>query len=155
MNGMNRSEDIKSDDGRYDDIIEFPHHVSAAHPHMTVRDRAAQFSPFAALTGYEAAVKETGRLTESHIELDENSKSILNEKLHIIREKIHEHPEISVTYFQPDLKKTGGTYVKITGAVRKIDAYKRKLMLEDGTEISIRDIIELEGGVLENPDCAR
>lgn len=129
----------------YDDIIHLPHHVSKKHPQMSISDRAAQFSPFAALTGHGAAIKETARLTDARIELDENAKTILDEKLRIIQETLDKRPEITVTYFQPDEKKAGGRYVSATGIVKKIDLYRRSVLMEDGRWIPILDIFEIEG----------
>lgn len=129
----------------YDDIIHLPHHVSKKHPQMSISDRAAQFAPFAALTGHGAAIKETARLTDARIELDESAKTILDEKLRIIQETLDERPEITVTYFQPDEKKAGGRYVSATGIVKKIDLYRRSVLMEDGRWIPILDIFEIEG----------
>lgn len=129
----------------YDDIIHLPHHVSAKHPHMPLPDRAAQFSPFAAVVGYDAAVKETARLTDRRVELDEYEKERLNEKLNLVAEWIEERPEITITYFQPDAKKTGGVYVTATGCLKKIDDYEHIVCLTDGTKIVIEEIIEIEG----------
>lgn len=129
----------------YDDIIHLPHHVSKKHPQMSISDRAAQFAPFAALTGHGAAIKETARLTDARIELDENAKTILDEKLKIIQETLDERPEITVTYFQPDEKKAGGRYVSAAGIVKKIDLYRRSVLMEDGRWIPILDIFEIEG----------
>src|ERR1035437_4752031 len=94
----------------YDDIIHLPHHISTTHPHMSAYDRAAQFAPFAALTGHDAAIAETARLTERRVELDEYSKADLNQRLCIIQDRMDEQPEVSITYFQPDQRKTGGAY---------------------------------------------
>ena len=99
----------------YEDIINLPHHVSKTRPQMSMLDRAAQFSPFAALTGYDAAIKETGRLTDEKIEMDEDRKAALDMKQAYLIEMIDEQPEISVTYFLPDTKKSGGSYVTVTG----------------------------------------
>ena len=132
---------------RYDDIIHLPHHVSPTRPRMSVADRAAQFSPFAALTGYDAAVKETARLTDEQIELDENSKTILNEKLQMILERLGEQIEVQITYFRPDSRKSGGAYVTATGVVKKIDTYERSVMMADGTKILIDRIYEIDGAV--------
>lgn len=129
--------------GRYDDIIALEHPVSKVHPRMSVMDRAAQFSAFAALSGYEDAIDETERITETYTELDEGEKEILNEQLLRIKENIASHPAASCTYFEPDLKKEGGAYHTYSGKVRKIDEYEKKLVFEDGTEIwidSLRDI---------------
>lgn len=128
---------------KYDDIINLPHHISNKHPQMTLEARAAQFAPFAALTGYDDAVKETARLTNERIELDEETKSILDNKIQIIKEHISTRPEISFTYFIPDLKKDGGKYVTVTGIVRKIDEYRQVIILEDKTEIPINEIINI------------
>lgn len=127
----------------YDDILHLPHHVSAKRTQMPIADRAAQFSPFAALTGYDDAVKETARLTDEQIELDENSKTILNEKLEMILERLGERPSVQITYFRPDDRKAGGAYVAVTGIVRKVDAYERTVMLEDGTRILLDRIYDI------------
>ncbi len=124
-------------------MINLPHPVSKVHPQMPMAERAAQFSPFAALTGYGDAVKETARLTDEKIELDEDAKEILDEKLKQIREQIEEHPEIEITYFQPDERKKGGSYITITGCIKKIDDRKMSVVMQDKTEISIKDIIEI------------
>lgn len=128
----------------YDDIIHLPHHVSTAHPQMAVSGRAAQFSPFAALSGHGAAVRETARLTEQRIELDEDSREILNEKLLMVMERLSERPEAAITYFVPDHRKDGGSYVTAEGRVKKIDEYKGLLVLSDGTGIPLNDIVHLD-----------
>ena len=122
-----------TDEHKYDDIINLPHHVSMKHPQMAALDRAAQFMPFAALTGHEAAIKETGRLTEDWVELDENKKEMLDEKLQMIKMHLNEHPAVLFTYFEADEKKSGGAYVTTTGNVKKIDEYEQQILLEDGT----------------------
>ena len=127
----------------YEDIIHLPHHRSKKHAPMPLIDRAAQFSPFAALTGHDAAIKETARLTDRKIELDEYEIEVLDEKLRTIREHLNTNPEISVTYFQPDERKSGGQYVTVVGNVRKVDEYEQCLLLNDGTRIVIEDILEL------------
>lgn len=129
---------------RYDDIINLPHHVSATHTPMPVADRAAQFSPFAALTGYEDAIDETARLTQDWIELDENEKERLNEKFQQIREQLHMHPQVIFTYFEPDQKKQGGAYLTVEGRVKKIDEYRGTFILEDGREVLIESIVGVE-----------
>ncbi len=134
-------------DDRYKDIINLPHHKSMKRPHMSMHDRAAQFSPFAALTGHNEAIKETERLTDKKIELDETTKTILNEKFSFIIEHIYEQPEISVTYFMPDLLKTGGTYIEFTGNVKKYDYLNRILYFTDNTEIRIDEISEIESEI--------
>lgn len=133
----------------YDDIIHLPHYVSTKHPHMALINRAAQFSPFAALTGHDAAIKETARLTDERVELDEYMKDVLSDKLQIIAERLIDYPEIVITYFQPDEKKNGGAYVTATGAVKKINEYDRIVVMTDKIEIPIDDIIGIEGQIFE------
>ncbi len=134
---------------KYDDIIHLPHHVSKTRPQMAVSDRAAQFSPFAALTGHDAAIKETARLTEKRVELDEYIKEAINRKLQIIVDRIKEHPEIVVTYFKPDEKKDGGAYVTAAGMAKKIDQYQRVVIMNDDTEIPIDEIISIDGKIFD------
>ena len=133
----------ENDEHRYDDIIDLPHHVSRKHPQMPLLDRAAQFAPFAALTGHEAAIKETARLTEEEIELEENSKELLDLRLQQLQEHLSEQPEVTVTYFCPDEKKSGGAYETVTGAVKKVDAYAGELVFTDGRRIGLGTVIEL------------
>ena len=128
---------------KYNDIINLPHHRSEKHPSMTMINRAAQFSPFAALTGHDAAIKETARLTDERIELDESAKAIIDKKLQFIEENIKNKPVISVTYFEPDERKKGGEYVIETSAVNKIDSYAGCLVMQSGHIISIDEIIEI------------
>ena len=115
--------------GKYDDIINLPHHVSTKRPQMSMQDRAAQFSPFAALTGYDAAVKEAARLTDSRTELSDDELSILNIKFQILLEHLREKPNVSFTYFKPDAKKSGGKYVTLRGIVKKADTFKRLVVM--------------------------
>ena len=128
----------------YDDIIHLPHHVSTTHPHMAAIDRAAQFSPFAALTGYDAAIKETARLTDKRVELDESMKEALSNNLQMIADRLKEHPEIAITYFQPDAKKNGGAYVTVINTVKKIDVYERIVVMTDGIVIPVDEIISID-----------
>lgn len=128
---------------KYDDIIHLPHPVSRTHPRMSGYDRAAQFSPFAALTGHEAAIKETARLTDEKIELDEYEKSRLDEKLQIIAENLGADMEVEITYFVPDEKKDGGAYQTVSGCVRKIDRYERVLVLKGEMQIPIEQILKI------------
>ena len=130
---------------KYDDIIELPHHVSSRHPRMAPLDRAAQFSPFAALTGHEEAILETARLTEEFIELDEGRKEQINEKLKYLRENQAGKPEITVTYFQKDIRKNGGAYVTVRGQVKRVDEYECQVILTDGTGIAMEQIFSIEG----------
>lgn len=133
----------------YDDIINLPHHVSMTHPHMAAVDRAAQFSPFAALTGYNAAIKETARLTDERIKLDEYIMDTLSDRLQIITDRIKEYPEIAITYFKPDVKKNGGAYVTAVGTAKKIDEYEQAVVMTDGTAIPIDEIISIDGQIFE------
>ena len=129
----------------YDDIINLQHHTSASRPHMSAHDRAAQFSPFAALTGYDSAITETARLTDKRVELDEYSKADLNGKLCMLQEQMDEQQEVSITYFRADNKKSGGAYIAAAGCVKKIDEYERTVVMQDGTRIPIEDILSIEG----------
>lgn len=128
----------------YEDIINLPHHVSQRWPQMPLEDRAAQFSPFAALTGHAAAIQETARLTDERIELDEDAKYILDEKLRIIQEHFDDRPKVSITYFRPDEKKAGGSYITATGWVKKIDEFERTVFLKPDALIPIDDIYKIE-----------
>jgi hypothetical protein len=112
---------------------------------MSMHDRAAQFSPFAALTGYGDAVAETARYTDLKIELDEYAKVALDEKLIRLQEVIRDKPEVTITYFLPDTKKTGGSYQTITGTVKKIDVYQHRIVMDDATEIPMDDMVEIIG----------
>ncbi|MDD3218099.1 MAG: hypothetical protein PHR50_02880 [Lachnospiraceae bacterium] len=129
---------------RYDDIINMPHYISHRHPQMDIKDRAAQFAPFAALTGHSAAIKETSRLTEEKVELDENCKAMLDGRLQILQEQLSEKPVVEITYFIPDSVKTGGAYVKIRGSVRKIDEYEHRVVMTSGENIPMDDIMAIE-----------
>lgn len=135
---------------KYDDIIHLPHHVSKSRPKMAALDRAAQFSPFSALSGYEAAIKEAARLTSERAELDESMKDILSDKLQVIAEKMKEEPEIAITYFKPDTKKKGGSYLTVSGFVKKIDEYNRAVVMTDGKIIPIDEIFGIDGKIFEN-----
>ena len=136
-----------SKSSKYDKIINLPHHVSSTRPHMSMIDRAAQFSHFAALTGYDAAVKETARLTEQKIELDEYEKVALDQRILLLQDHLKEHPEVTITYFVPDERKDGGKYVSITGAVKKIDTYEKQIVLMDKSKIPIENILNMDGEV--------
>lgn len=128
----------------YEDMLELSRPVSKIHPQMPRRDRAAQFAPFAALTGYEEAVREAARFTEEKMILDEDSKEQLDWKLRCLQEKVKEKPTITVTYFLKDEKKKGGKYVTVTGVLKKIDSYTHQFVLESGEEIPLEDIVSLE-----------
>lgn len=132
---------------KYDDIINLPHHVSTKRPQMSMIDRAAQFSPFAALTGYDAAIKETGRLTDERIDMDESSLERLNRKFQLLVERMDEQPEVTFTYFKPDDRKQGGAYVTVTGSVKKVDFYERVLFLRNGVNIPMDEVYTIEGDI--------
>ena len=130
----------------YSDIINLSRPVSKR-PRMSLEQRSAQFAPFAALTGYEGQVKETARLTNKKIEINEELKEILNKKIQLIQKKIKEQPQIEITYFIPDLKKEGGRYETICNAIQKIDMYTNEFVMLDGTRININDIIDIQGNL--------
>ena len=129
----------------YDDIIHLPHHVSQNHPQMPLRDRAAQFAPFAALTGYEAAVGETARLTVVKRELDPQEAAELNHRLTDLAARLKDRPEVTIEYFVPDERKAGGAYVIETGRVRHVSFPERVLVMENGTVISLEDVVSMSG----------
>ena len=128
----------------YEDIVNLPPHISKKHQQPTMMDRAARFAPFAAITCYEEMVLEEARITEERIDLDEGTLSILNEKLNMIQEFIDEEPEVTITYFEPDKKKSGGAYIDITGTVKRIDEYECLVIMTDGKKIRVEDIYGLE-----------
>ena len=131
----------------YEDIINLPHHVSKTRPQMSMIDRAAQFSPFAALTGYDAAIKETGRLTDEKIEMDEEALNILNMKFQLLVDRLADEPEITFTYFKPDERKAGGAYIDVTGKVKKVDDFERLIVMQNGTKMPMDDILNIEGEI--------
>ena len=135
--------------GVYDDIINLPHPTSQRHPRMPIRDRAAIFSPFAALGGHGAAIAETARLTERRMELDEDTRAELDRKQAVLLEHIDEQPEITITWFQPDEKKDGGAYLTTTGRLKKLRELERLLVLADGAEIPLEDVVALESGIFQ------
>lgn len=128
----------------YEDIVNLPPYISKKHPQPSMMDRAARFAPFAAITGYEEMVLEEARVTEERVDLDEGALLLLNEKLNMIREFLDEEPEVTITYFEPDKKKSGGAYISITGTVKRIDEYEHLVILTDGKKIRIEDIYALE-----------
>lgn len=131
--------------GAYDDIIDRQHPAPFRHKRMPSGIRAAQFAPFAALTGYDDAVAETARLTEREIELDEESLALLDEKLHAVLEVVKDLPEVTITYFEPDSKKAGGAYQSVTGRIRRIDEISREIILTDRTVIAMDAICAIDG----------
>ena len=132
-----------NDTERYNDIINLPHHQSKKHPHMTNMERAAQFSPFAALKGYDDEIEEAARVTEEWFEQDESRLSLLNDMLNELKMHEKEHPEVTVAYFQEDERKSGGEYRTVTGNLKKVDEYNHKLHLNDCT-VRFEQIIELK-----------
>ena len=128
----------------YEDIIHLPHHKSSKHPPMPRCDRAAQFSPFAALTGHDDAVREAARVTDKRVQLDDYIKADLNKRLCMIQAYIDKKPEVSMTYFQEDHINDGGSYVRASGCVKKIDEYRGLIVMEDGRRILMSDIIEID-----------
>lgn len=128
----------------YEDIINLPPHISQKYPQASIADRAARFSPFAAITGYEDMVQEAARVTRERIILDENVKRELDEKMNMILEHHEDNLIIEITYYLPDDKKSGGDYVCITGSVKRIDSHHRCILMQDGREIPIEDIFSIE-----------
>ena len=136
---------------KYADILHLPHHVSPTRRRMTMAERAAQFSPFAALVGYEGAVQETARMTDQHIDLSEDEKAVLDQKQQIILWALEqgEQPKVTVTYFRPDGKKDGGEYLRHSGNIKKVHVAKKVLFFLDGTEIPFCHIVELSGDLFQ------
>lgn len=139
--------------GKYDDIISLPHHESAKHPKMPALDRAAQFLPFSALVGHDAAVRETARLTDGRAELDESRKEELDVHLQLLREQLARKPQASITYFVPGAQKDGGAYLTITGTIDKIEEVRHQVIMENGTVIPINAIYEIESAIFDNSEC--
>ena len=131
----------------YEDIVNLPHHVSPTRPQMSRADRAAQFSSFAALTGHDAAVRETARRTASRIDTAEDQRYELDLKQQLLAQVLPSQPEVSVTYFVPDTRKVGGAYVSVSGRLKRIDSRRRILLLDNGTEIPMDDVLELESPI--------
>lgn len=129
----------------YEDILHRPRPVSQKHPQMPLIDRAAQFAPFAALTGHSAAIEETQRQTDRRIDLDEYEKEILGNKLSFLEENLDQEYELIITYYRPDDKKDGGAYLEASGVIKKMDPYHRSLILTDGSQIPIDEIISIAG----------
>ena len=133
----------------YDDIINLKRPISK-HPKMSLYQRSAQFAPFAALTGYEGQVKETARLTDRRIELDEEMKLILDLKIQVIKEMLSDNPEVEITYFIPDTKKDGGRYETIINNVKKIDSYNEHIIMQNNLKIEIKEIININSNIFKN-----
>ena len=135
----------------YEDIIDLPHHVSERRPRMSMMNRAAQFSPFAALTGYDSAIKETARLTDKKIELTEEMQAQLSERINLLRDELHKSPTVEITYFVPDDYKEGGSYHTLQGQIKRIDDVERIFRLCDGTCIHFDDILDISSELFKMP----
>ncbi len=132
---------------KYDEIANLPHHVSETRPQMPMSDRAAQFAPFAALTGYDSAIRETERLTDERIELDEEALTALNLRYRLLMDALGKEPEVEITFFKPDERKSGGEYVTVNGAVKNIDDFERLITMQDGMKIPMNDILSIDGEI--------
>ena len=135
--------------GNYDDIINLKRPISK-HPKMSLYQRSAQFAPFAALTGYEGQVKETARLTDRRIELDEEMKLILDLKIQVIKEMLSDNPEVEITYFIPDTRKDGGKYETTINNIKKIDIYNEHIIMQNNLKIEIKEIININSNIFKN-----
>lgn len=133
---------------KYADMLHMPHYTSPTRPRMSMHNRAAQFSPFAALSGYDDAVKESARLTDRLLELDDYTRSILDDKLRLLVEHSEEQPMVTLTYFEPDQTKSGGAYMSVSGIIHAIDAYRQIVVMENHIEIPIQQICEIESAWL-------
>lgn len=129
--------------GKYDDIINMPHHVSTKHPRLSMEQRAAQFAPFAALSGFEDAIDEISRITENRIELNEEEKLKIDNILQKLKKEISKRPKATITYFVPDIRKSGGEYITKIGKLKKIDEFRQVIIFEDETEIPIKEVVEI------------
>ena len=132
----------------YEDIINLPHHVSRNHPQMTMLQRAAQFAPFAALTGHDAAIQETARLTDDELDLSDNGRELLDRNLAYLL-SYSGTPSVTITYFVPDQRKQGGLYASVTGQIRKIEQYERYVVMTDGTKIPFEHIADLDSEIFD------
>ncbi len=144
-----------NDEHQYDDIINLRHYSSPSRPRMPRMNRAAQFAPFAALTGYDDAVAETARLTDKKRELTEDEKIMLSERIRILSENAYKRPVVEITYFLSDSRKEGGSYKKISGAVRRVDEVEMKVIFTDGTRVDISDICGIEGDIFDSIDIIK
>ncbi len=128
----------------YDDIINLPHYEPKRHPRMSMWNRAAQFAPFAALTGYDAAIQESGRLTDDWLGLSESGNEEMNRKMELIVSMLPEHPSVTIEYFVPDRHKAGGSYQSYTGNVKRIDEYEKHIEFTDGKKVPLDAISEIK-----------
>lgn len=139
-------------DNKYAEIINLPHHTSSTRPHMTMYDRAAQFSPFAALTGHSEALDETSRLTDVFVEPDEDEKRMLDKKIHMLLYRISEKTEMSITYFMQDEKKDGGAYVTVTGYLKKLNTLNREIVMSGGEIIPVDCVCDIQSRLFATAD---
>lgn len=137
---------------KYKDIINLPHKQSSRRPQMSRIDRAAQFAPFAALTGYDNAIKETGRLTDNEVDLSEESLNQLNLKFRVLLEMVDKDVEVAITYFVPDQAKSGGAYVTARGYVKKFDEYERLITMSDGIKIPMDKVLSIESDIFNSEE---
>lgn len=135
--------------GNYDDIINLPRHQSLAHKHMSMNDRAAQFLPFAALTGYDASILETARLTAEKKVLSNEDKLEISNQINILNSHIKERPTVYITHFVPDSKKDGGCYQVIEGKIKKIDDYTKQIIFENNVRIDINCIYSIKSSIID------
>lgn len=132
-------------DNKYEDMLYLPHPAASDRRHMSSLERAAQFAPFAALTGYAGAVQETARLTDAQVELDEEEKRAIDARFRLLRDHLEQQAEVTITYFVPDKRKSGGAYVSATGCVKRFDLVEKTITLTDGSQIRIEEITAIEG----------
>lgn len=135
---------------RYDDIIDRRYEGSTTHKRMSLENRAAQFAPFAALTGHDAAINETARLTSERIELSGEEQRMLSERLNIVLEKLSEQPILTFVIFQPDTNKSGGCYITITGTVKKFDEYEKAIILTNGKSVLFENVFSIDGEIFND-----
>ncbi len=138
--------------GKYDDMLNLPNPTPTCRPRMSALDRAAQFAPFAALTGYEAVVEEAARLTDARLELSEDMKTMLNDKMQMILDNLDNEPFVTITHFVPDKRKAGGAYVDVSGIVESIDEYERCIIMKDETKIPIEQVRAIDGELFNGID---
>ena len=137
----------------YDDIINLPHYEPKHHPRMSMWNRAAQFAPFAALTGYDAAIQESNRVTDDWVDLGESYNEELNRKMELILSKLSEQPHVTIEYFVPDEHKEGGSYQTYTGNIKRIDEYEHTMVMTDGKKIQLRMIRDITDIVIYSSAC--
>ena len=131
--------------GEYDDIIHLPHYEPKRHPRMPMAARAAQFAPFAAVAGHDAAIREEGRITDSWAELGDTGNEELNRKMEQLITLLPQHPTITIEYFLYDSHKSGGSYQSVSGHVKHVDEYERMIELMDGRKIAIDMVKDIQG----------